>query len=210
MKNIKPYNPFNTNKSTSHNYIIDWTLFEGDIEYDELTEKLHVVYSEHGKSERMKDFKIEPWEIEDIIAKASDKLIEIYNKSSQSQRQHFTLRDRSVEYPFELIVIYDNDKYQTVVKTNIAIVGELYSADKVEFLKDQKSMRRLVPKDPDISFLNKVDNMEKNHNLKIEPGDFVFQVITTRRKRNFLINKEKTPLTRILQVYPDGAIEVPS
>jgi len=208
MKNIRSYESLITENNTNLNYFIDWSLFEGEIEYDSLTEKVHVVFSEHGKAERMKDFKIEPWEIEEILNKASSKLIDMYKNSTKEGRKHYTLRDRSVEYPFELIVIYDKDEYQTVVKTNIAIVGELYDAEKVKELKTKYASRQMEPSDPDNYFLRKINNMERNHNLVINPEDFVFQVITTRRKRNFLIDKNKYPDMRILEVYPEGTIEV--
>jgi hypothetical protein len=208
MKNIRPYESLIKESNTDLNYFIDWSLFEGEIEYDSLTEKLHVVFSEHGKAERMKDFKIEPWEIEGILNKASSKLIDLYKNSSKEGRKHYTLRDRTIEYPFELIVVYDNDEYQTVVKTNIAIVGELYDAEKVKELKRKYANWQLNSLDPDKNFLRKIFNMERNNNLVINPEDFVFQVITTRRKRNFLMNKNRYPDMTILEVYPEGTIEV--
>jgi hypothetical protein len=208
MKNIRPYESLIKESNTDLNYFIDWSLFEGEIEYDSLTEKLHVVFSEHGKAERMKDFKIEPWEIEGILNKASSKLIDLYKNSSKEGRKHYTLRDRTIEYPFELIVVYDKDEYQTVVKTNIAIVGELYDAEKVKELKRKYANWQLNSLDPDKNFLRKIFNMERNNNLVINPEDFVFQVITTRRKRNFLMNKNRYPDMTILEVYPEGTIEV--
>ena len=200
MKNIKSLSSFNSNQET--NYYIDWSLFEGEFEYDDLNEEIKVIFSEHGgKKFRMEDFKIEPWEIEELVQKASDKLIQEYNANFTRDRQHFLLRDRSHEIPYEIIMVVDKGREFPTEKTHIAGVGELYSKAKIDKLRNQFSKYQLKDGDPDIPFINYINNKK----MDFKSGDYAFQVITTRRKKDFWVD---TKQYIVLEVHPDATIRV--
>lgn len=200
MKNIRRFESFYEDKSV--NYIIDWSLYEGLIEYDFLNEKLHLIYSEHGKQERMKDFKIEPEELEEIIQLAAPEIIRQYNMNLDKTRVRFLIRDRSKNYPFEIITVVDKGVEKDVVKTNIAALGEVYDKSKIDELKKKYFNRELVYEDPDRPFIKRI----LSKNINIEEGDYAFQVITTRRKRNFLVKEEDDII--VLEVFPNQTIKV--
>jgi hypothetical protein len=200
MKNVQTFESFNIDKKV--NYIIDWSLYEGLIEYDFLNEKLHLVYSEHGKMERMKDFKIEPIELEEIIQLAAPEIIRQYDMNTDKTRIRFLIRDRSKNYPFELITVVDKGIEKDVVKTNIAALGEVYNKQKIDELQKKYRNRELGYDDPDRPFVKRI----LSKNLNIEEGDYVFQVITTRRKRNFLVREEDDII--VLEVFPNQTIKV--
>lgn len=200
MKNINRFNP---NASTEEfSYSIDWSLFEGEIEYDYLNEELKVVFSDHsGKKYRMQDFKIEPYEIEDILQKASSELIRQYNNNFNKERHHFLIRDRSKVIPYEIIMVVDKGREFPTEKTHIAVVGELYSKSKIDKLKRQFQNYQLEPGDPDIPFINYINKT----GMDIKSNDYLFQVITTRRKEDFRVDSDKYI---ILEVHPDATIRV--
>lgn len=200
MKNVQTFESFNIDKKV--NYIIDWSLYEGIIEYDFLNEKLHLVYSEHGKKERMKDFKIEPEELEEIIQLAAPEIIRHYDMNTDKTRIRFLIRDRSKNYPFEIITVVDKGIEKDVVKTNIAALGEVYNKQKIDELQKKYRNRELDYDDPDRPFVKRI----LSKNLNIEDGDYVFQVITTRRKRNFLVHEEDDII--VLEVFPNQTIKV--
>ena len=200
MKNLESLRSFNSNQDI--NYYIDWSLYEGEFEYDDLNEEIKVIFSEHGgKNFRMEDFKIEPWEIEELVQKASDKLIQEYNKNFTRQRQHFLLRDRSHEIPYEIIMVVDKGREFPTEKAHIAVVGEMYSKAKLDKLKSQFSKYQLEPGDPDIPFINYI----RNNKIEFNQGDYAFQVITTRRKEEFKVDTNKYI---ILEIHPDATIRV--
>lgn len=199
MGHINKFESFNKN----HNYVIDWSLYEGEVEYDYLNEKLHIIFSNHTVEDRMKDFKIDLEELEEIIQKAAPEMIRQYELNIDKKRHHFCIRDRSKNYPFEIIMIVDNGIEQPAVKTNIAAIGELYSKEKIDNLEYKKYLRQLSPEDPDYSTLKKLKKLR----LQLEEDDYVFSVITTRRKRNFLVDNQKFI---ILEVFPNETIKVMS
>lgn len=200
MKQLKNIDTFNYMQE--YNYVIDWNLYEGEIEYDVLNEEIKVIFSEHGgKNFRMEDFKIEPWEIEELVHKASEKLIREYNADLTKKRQHFLLRDRSKEIPYEIIMVVDKGREFPTEKTHIAVVGELYSKAKIDRLKREFKSYQLASKDPDIPFINYLNKT----GTEIQNGDYAFQVITARRKENFRVDSEQFV---ILEIHPDQTIRV--
>lgn len=200
MNNIESLSSFNSNEEI--NYFIDWSLYEGEFEYDDLNEEIKVIFSEHGgKKFRMEDFKIEPWEIEELVQKASNKLIQEYNNNFTRQRQHFLLRDRSKEIPYEIIMVVDKGREFPTEKAHIAVVGEMYSKSKLDKLRSQFDKYQLEEGDPDIPFINYL----KRNKIEFKSGDYAFQVITTRRKEDFRVDSEKYI---ILEVHPDDTIRV--
>lgn len=200
MKQLKNIDTFNYMQE--YNYVIDWNLYEGEIEYDVLNEEIKVIFSEHGgKNFRLEDFKIEPWEIEELVHKASEKLIREYNADFTKKRQHFLLRDRSKEIPYEIIMVVDKGREFPTEKTHIAVVGELYSKAKIDRLKREFKSYQLASKDPDIPFINYLNKT----GTEIQNGDYAFQVITARRKENFRVDSEQFV---ILEIHPDQTIRV--
>jgi hypothetical protein len=200
MKQLKNIDTFNYMQE--YNYVIDWNLYEGEIEYDVLNEEIKVIFSEHGgKNFRMEDFKIEPWEIEELVHKASEKLIREYNADLTKKRQHFLLRDRSKEIPYEIIMVVDKGREFPTEKTHIAVVGELYSKAKIDRLKREFKSYRLASGDPDIPFINYLQKT----GTEIQNGDYAFQVITTRRKEDFRVDSKQFV---ILEIHPDQTIRV--
>lgn len=200
MNNINRFNPSVSVDEVV--YSIDWSLFEGEIEYDYLNEELKVVFSEHGGTKvRMKDFKIEPYEIEEILQKSASELITQYNNNFTRERQHFLIRDRSKEIPYEIIMVVDKGREFPTQKEHIAILGELYSKSKIDKLRRQYSNYQLETGDPDIPFINYINR----NKMDLKSGDYVFQVITTRRKDAFLVDSDKYI---ILEVHPDATIRV--
>ena len=200
MKQLKNIDTFNYMQE--YNYVIDWNLYEGEIEYDVLNEEIKVIFSEHGgKNFRMEDFKIEPWEIEELVHKASEKLIREYNADLTKKRQHFLLRDRSKEIPYEIIMVVDKGREFPTEKTHIAVVGELYSKAKIDRLKREFKSYRLESGDPDIPFINYLQKT----GTEIQNGDYAFQVITTTRKEDFRVDSKQVV---ILEIHPDQTIRV--
>jgi hypothetical protein len=149
----------------------------------------------------MEDFKIEPWEIEELVHKASEKLIREYNADLTKKRQHFLLRDRSKEIPYEIIMVVDKGREFPTEKTHIAVVGELYSKAKIDRLKREFKSYRLASGDPDIPFINYLQKT----GTEIQNGDYAFQVITTRRKEDFRVDSKQFV---ILEIHPDQTIRV--
>jgi hypothetical protein len=98
-------------------------------------------------------------------------------------------------------MIIDKGVEKTAVKTNIAVYGEMYSKEKIDDLITKKRNRELDNNDPDYYFLNKIKD------LNLEQEDYIFQVITTRRKRNFLVDGD---INIILEVFPNETIKVMS
>jgi hypothetical protein len=98
-------------------------------------------------------------------------------------------------------MVVDKGREFPTEKTHIAVVGEMYSKAKIDKLKGQFSKYQLKTGDPDIPFINYINN----NKIDFKPGDYAFQVITTRRKEDFRVDTDKFT---VLEVHPDATIRV--
>jgi hypothetical protein len=213
MKNIKTYNQVNQSVQQSFSYRIDWSLFEGEIEYDYITEELKVVFTTHGE-DQASNYKIDPSEIEELIGSISNMLINAYNKYENNLNKEIvcSIRDRSKKIPFEIITIIENEKEKQVKKENVAITGEMYSYSKVKKLEDEVVNKGMHTEDelgsngrrtrnPKRAFIELLDRKESSEGFVVNPEDYVFKVITTRRKKDFIPN---TPGQIVFDIFPNN------
>jgi hypothetical protein len=226
MKNIKTLENFDKT-NINYTYSIDWSLFEGEIEYDIITEELKVVFSDHG-NEQADNFKIDKIEIEELIQKAAPSIINSFNKysdnmdTSGNKQVICTLRDRTKKIPHEIIVVFDyNPKTRqkediSVKKENIAVTGEIFNASKINTIRDnyhkkgmyrdpvqeEGKLRNHPYKDITLFMDNEDKKMQRGEeHISLQNKDYVFRVITTRRKKDFRPN---TPNQIFFDVYKDN------
>jgi len=213
MKNIKPFNQQTQSIQSSFSYRIDWSLFEGEIEYDYITEELKVVFTKHSE-DQAKNYKINTSEIEELIGSIANMLINAYNKYPNNLNKEVvcTIRDRSKKIPFEIITIIENEKEKQVRKENVAITGEIFSYSKVKKLEDEVVNKGMHTEDelatsgketanPKRAFIELLNRKERFEGYVINPEDYVFKVITTRRKKDFIPN---SPGQIVFDIYPNN------
>jgi hypothetical protein len=213
MKNINPFQ-LSTVKTEDYTYRIDWSLFEGEIEYDMITEELKVVTlaSKHA-FERMEDFKISFEELEEVVNKAAGKLIKAFNRDEKKYTEEIvaTIRDRSKKIPYELIVIMEpqgkhNKVQKTVKKEEIAMTGEIFDRTKLRRIKDNYDNKNMyLDGEPSKglrthSYKEILDQLDKEKK-DIENIDYLFRVYTTRRKKKYLPNNANQ---YVIDIYPNN------
>lgn len=197
MSHILNINEFLNPKS--FRYTIDWSLFDGVIET--INEEVYVVPTKHANDDRFNPERISLDDIKDLVFITSDVMIEEH--MPKNTFNEFIIRDRRTDSPINnnpnrdsREYFYDEDKDE-----NMAIVGDLTSFDKVR--KDFRNNNIThIQKPTELEIKIRADRTGEEFTL--HPGDYVFMVITCRRKRNF---KKKYETDTILNVY-DDAIEV--
>lgn len=216
MKNILPYTSSVNEQKSSYSYTIDWSLFEGEIEYDYITEELKIVFSKHG-DDQASNYKITHEEIEEIIGRISNMLINAYNRYDDNMEKPVicTIRDRSKKIPFEIITIIENDVEKKVKKENVAITGEMFNYSKIKKIEDEvinKGLHReriigengMKTDNPKLVFVDLLKRKE-SEGLTLDSKDYVFKVITCRRKKDFIPNSAGQIA---FDVFPDKAVKM--
>lgn len=197
MSNVFSFETFTA--INEKNYTIVWDHFEGEI--DRINEEIFVTPTYHAKGDRMNPEKISTKQIKDIVDQVAPVLISNYNKNPRVKENNtvFILRDRRSNSeidrnPYRYERKYENDEDPN---SSMAIVGAFYNQDQVKSNHYDPGFVVLLHDEP-LEVKIWVDAVRKDITLK--PNDYLFKVITCRRKKDF-INTQATDI--ILDVYDD-------
>lgn len=197
MSNVLNYETFTA--INEKNYTIIWDHFEGEI--DKINEEIVVIPTFHAKDDRMNPEKISMRHIKDIVDQVAPVLISNYNKNPRVKENNtvFILRDRRSNSEIDKNPYRYERKYQIDEDPNssMAIVGAFYNQDQVRTNRNDPGFVVLLNDEP-LEVKIWVDTLRKDIDLK--PNDYLFKVITCRRKKNF-VNTQVTDI--ILDVYDD-------
>lgn len=220
MKNIQLFEEYKILSSVtkpSISYTIDWSLYEGEFEYDYLTEELKIIFTDHADKQAF-NYKIDPKEIEELLGSISNYIINAYNKYPDNYDSKvevtMSIRDRTKKIPFEIITIVEGGNEKNVKKEEIALTGNVFSQSKIK--KIESEIERGMHQEISIGSTGKetpntnsetiklLQKKEQETGLALEPKDYVFKVITTRRKKDFIPNSAGQV---VFDILPDKVIK---
>jgi hypothetical protein len=213
MSHILTLNEFLNKK----NYTIDWSLFEHDI----INEKIHIVPTQHAYNDRFNPEKISMQDVEELINYANAEIIDSFHRNHKITKDEiknntFVVRDRR-----EGNVIdnnpnrYGNREYYFDEDENqpMAIVGALLDYPNILNPDLKNNHFRRFFYNMNIDRNKTFSNMKVGEPLEVfikvetdgqeisfKPGDYIFKVITCRRKRRFVQNNTEDTL---IDVYDD-------
>lgn len=176
MKNILNYEFFSfLNESTIS---FDWSNVEMFDENEETNEKLHFIHTYHASQYRYNINNInDKKNLEDFISMAFPAMLSHYYSYSKVKTS-FTIQSKNFPYVLRLELAPAEVK-----GTSLSAVGELYDFDRIMRTEYDEHFRHLS------TLPNRKGTIIKdyttNNSIRIEPGDYIFKIITVNRREDF-------------------------
>lgn len=190
MRNILNYGLYSfLNESTIS---FDWSDVEVLDDNYTTNEKLHFIHTNHANIYRynINDINTKQ-EIEDFISLAFPIMIQYLN-SYNREKTTFTIQSKNFPYILRLELAPNME-----VGNSLSVVGDLYDYDRISKTKEDEHFSHL-------SYASRGEIIIKDFTTKkvmrINPGDYIFKIITVSRKENFI------PYSKDIAVNLDTAL----
>lgn len=171
MNNVYSYEIFSVIQESE--FTFDWSEYKSDDVIIDLKEELHFVHTPHADRFRYGRNDIKKREIESLVLKAFPEMIRIYN--ADANKSYFVIRDMRNDLSVEI-------NLGTNIKKRLAVVGDLHDYNRVKNLNyDAHFTKQPTKENGDIDIRDFT-----GEEFTLKPNDFVFKVITSKRKDNFL------------------------
>lgn len=176
MKNILNYDFFSfLNESTVS---FDWSDVETFDETEVTNEKLHIIHTTHASKYRYDMNSItDKKNLEDFITMALPTMLNYYYSYSKTKTS-FTIQSKNFPYIIRLELAPAEVK-----GTSLSVVGDLYDFDRIMNTEYDEHFRHLS------TLPNRKGTIIKdyttNNSIRIEPGDYIFKIITVNRREDF-------------------------
>lgn len=190
MKNILNYGLYSfLNESTIS---FDWSDVEIIDDSYATNEKLHFIHTNHANIYRynINDINTKQ-EIEDFLSLAFPIMVQYLN-SYNREKTTFTIQSKNFPYILRLELAPNMG-----VGNALSVVGDLYDYDRISKTKEDEHFSH-------VSYAQRGEIIIKDFTTKkimrINPGDYIFKIITVSRKENFI------PYSKDIAVDLDSAL----
>jgi len=176
MKNILNYDFFSfLNESTVS---FDWSDVETFDETEVTNEKVHIIHTGHASKYRYDmNSIIDKKNLEDFITIALPTMLNYYYSYSKTKTS-FTIQSKNFPYILRLELSPAEAK-----GTSLSVVGDLYDFDRImntEYDEHFRHFSTLPNRKGTI-----IKDYTTNNSIRIEPGDYIFKIITVNRREDF-------------------------
>jgi len=182
-------------------YTISWEFYEGKI--DKVNEEIYVIPTFHASNDRMNPENISMEQIQEIVDIVAPELISNYD--IRKGLNEYIIRDRRTEDKIKGNPIQGNSNYfrkrdyiEQEEDDDMAIVGDFFDKERVE--KSRRDPHFTILKQDDPLVLKIYADMT-GEKISLKEGDYVFKVITCRRKRDFIQKNQKDIVIDVFDDY---------
>lgn len=171
MNNVYSYELFSAIGESE--FTFDWSEYKSDDVVIDLNEELYFVHTPHADRFRYGRNDTKKREIESLVLKAFPEMIKVYNPNAN--KSYFVIRDMTNNISVEIDL-------GTNRKKRLAIIGDFHDYDRVKNLNyDAHFTKGPTKENGDIDIRDFT-----GEEFTLKPNDFIFKVITSKRKDNFL------------------------
>jgi hypothetical protein len=199
MPNVLRFNQFTA--ISEKRYTISWDFYEGKV--NKVNEEVYIVPTFHASNDRMNPENISMEQIKEIVDIVAPELISNYD--IRKGLNEYIIRDRRMVDKIKGNPIQNNSNYfkrrdymEDEGDDDMAIVGDFFDRERVA--KSRRDPHFTILKQDDPLVLKIYADMT-GEKISLKDDDYVFKVITCRRKRDFIQKNQKDIVIDVFDEY---------